>query len=116
MATISYVAAASLALFVFAALANLIVMQYAGGVLRAAIDEGARQGAVKGAGPAECLVRIDEVLNGLLGGSYGAGVTRDCVDEGGWVRATATGVWRGFVPFVPDVSVSFEASAAREDP
>ena len=48
-ASVSYVVAAAFALWFFTILANLIVMQYAAGVVRLAVDEGARRGAVVGA-------------------------------------------------------------------
>ena len=46
MASVSFVMAAALALTVFSGLANLIVIQYAAGVVSAAVDEGVRDGAI----------------------------------------------------------------------
>lgn len=114
-ATISHVAAAGLALYVFALLANFVVMQYAAGVVRAAVDEGARQGALLGGSPEACEERAAEVLGGLLGGPYGADIGISCTAEGGWVEARAEGTVAGFVPPIPDVAVRLGGGAAGED-
>jgi hypothetical protein len=113
-ASIQYVVAASFALWFFAILANLIVMQYAAGAVRLAIDEGARRGAVAGSGAAECDQAVAGALSDLLGGPYGEQVEIECVEEPGWMRVDATATFGGFVPPVPDVSFAFEAGAARE--
>lgn len=111
-ATPAYIAAATLALYMFAALANLIVVQYAAGVVRSALDEGVRAGSFGGA--IACLDKAGEVLDGLLGGEYGNGVAVICEEDGSWVRASADATFESFVPLVPDLSYRFEAQAARE--
>jgi hypothetical protein len=113
-ASIQYVVAATFALWFFAILANLIVMQYATGVVRLAIDEGARRGAAAGSGPGECEQAITATLADLLGGPYGEGVVAVCAAEPGWIRVDARATFGGFVPPVPDLSFTFEAAAARE--
>jgi hypothetical protein len=114
-ASLSHVVAATLALWFFAVLANLIVIQYASGVVRIAIDEGARRGALVGAGADECALAIDDALTDLLGGSYGRDVHHTCTEEAGWMRVTAEATFSGFVPPLPDVTRTFEARVADED-
>lgn len=112
MATISYVMAAGLAMMVFSSLANLIVVQYASGVVQAALDEGVREGST--AGVARCQARAEEFLDSALSGTYGDGVVVSCLDEGSFVAATASATFHGYAPFVPDLTFDFEAMAARE--
>ena len=114
-ASLSHVVAATLALWFFAILANLIVIQYASGVVRVAIDEGARRGALVGAGADECTLAIDDALTDLLGGSYGRNVNHICAEDAGWMRVTAEATFAGFVPPLPDVTRTFEARVADED-
>ena len=114
-ASLSHVVAAALALWFFAILANLIVIQYASGVVRVAIDEGARRGALVGAGAIECDLAIDDALGDLLGGRYGRDVTHLCVEDSGWIWVTAEATFAGFVPPLPDVTRTFEARVADED-
>lgn len=114
-ASLSHVVAAALALWFFAILANLIVMQYAAGVVRIALDEGARRGALVGAGAEECGLAIDDALGDLLGGPYGRDVAHVCFVDSGWVTATARARFSGFIPPVPDVVRTFEAQVADED-
>lgn len=113
-ASLSYVVAAAFALWFFTILANLIVMQYAAGVVRLAVDEGARRGAVVGAGFEECEEAIDQALGDLLGGEYGDRIVRSCIEDAGWMRVTATATFDGFVPPVPDLTFDFEANVANE--
>lgn len=112
MATISYVMAAALAMIVFSSLANLIVVQYASGVVQAALDEGVRDGS--SAGALRCEVEAKEFLDSALGGVYGESVVVSCREEGPFVVASASAMFQGYAPFVPDLSFDFEAMAARE--
>ena len=98
----------------FAILANFVVIQYASGAVRAALDEGVRNGARADAGVAVCQATIDEILAGVLGGPYGDEVSSTCQDNGDVMLATAQATFRGFAPLVPDLTIDFEALAARE--
>ncbi len=116
-ATTEYVLAAGLALVFFTLLANLVVMQYTRGVLRAAADEGARRGAVYLVGDvAACEEAMRRVLDDLAGGPLISGVELGCVDVGRVVRARAEAVLRGWLPGVPDLVVRMESAATRESP
>ncbi|MDH5616380.1 MAG: hypothetical protein OEY62_07570 [Acidimicrobiia bacterium] len=113
-ATIQHVVAAGLALVFFVLLANLVVMQYGRGVVRSALDEGARAGALSGAGPAECLARVDGVLDDLLGGPLFADLIWTCSRDGEWMVAAATGRLAGWLPMVPDIPLQMEGRASIE--
>lgn len=114
MVSISYVLAAGLAMVFFAILANFVVLQYASGAVRAALDEGVRDGARADAGALVCQATIDDVLSGVLGGPYGEEVMTSCRDAGELMVASASATFRGFAPLVPDLTIDFEAVAARE--
>lgn len=117
MTTTQYVAATGLSLIVFVMMANFIVFLYARGVVRAAVDEGARAGGRFGASTAECEARAGDVLGDLLGGGLGAGVRVGCADDGAddVMRARAEVVLRGWIPgVIPDWSFSLEAQSVRE--
>ncbi len=114
MVSISYVLAASFAMIFFAILANFVVIQYASGAVRAALDEGARNGARADSGVPVCQATIDDILTGILGGPYGDEVSATCQDNGDVMVASAQAIFRGFAPLVPDLTIDFEAVAARE--
>lgn len=114
MVSISYVLAASFAMIFFAILANFVVVQYASGAVRAALDEGVRNGSRADAGVAVCLATIDDILDSVLGGPYGEEVSATCQDAGDVMVASAQATFRGFAPLVPDLTIGFEAVAARE--
>lgn len=112
--SIQFVAAAGLCLVILTMVANLIVFQYAHGVVRAALDEGARAGAPLGADATDCLERAGSVLADLLGGEIGTGIELACADAGERVVATADAVFPGWLPGVPDWEVTLRATAAKE--
>ncbi|HVM00774.1 MAG TPA: hypothetical protein VM324_15905 [Egibacteraceae bacterium] len=111
--TVQYVAVVGLSLLFVVMLANLVVFQYGRGVVRAALDEGARAGTRTTAGAAECEARAGDVLADLLGGAMGAGVRLRCADDGDLVRASADVVFVGWLPAVPDWRFTAEATASR---
>jgi hypothetical protein len=114
MVSISYVLAAAFAMIFFAILANFVVVQYASGAVRAALDEGVRNGARADAGTVVCQATIDDVLASVLGGPYGSEIVTSCRDTGDLMVATASATFRGFAPLVPDLTFDLEAVAARE--
>lgn len=116
LATVQHVLAAALAMLLFAALANVITVQYVRGAVRAALDEGVRQGSLLGAGAIECEERIDAALADLLAGPYGAGIELGCREDGGWIRAQASGRLPVWVLPVDDLAFRLEAQAVRESP
>lgn len=114
MATVQVVAAVGLAMVVFVLMANLLVIQYGRGVVRAAVDEGARVGSHTGV--EGCRQRVEEVMGQLLGGPFGHGVSVGCRESGGLVQVVAEGTLPGWLPGIPDIGVAAEARAPRELP
>jgi hypothetical protein len=115
MSSVQFVVATSLSLLVFVALANLVVDLYARGVVRSAIDEGARAGAPIDAGEADCEQRAKDVLSTLLGGSLDRTVAIDCRDEHGRMTAGAEVVLGSWLPgIVPSWSFEIAGSATKE--
>ena len=97
-------------------LANLIVFQYGRGVVRAAVDEGARVGSRASAGADDCEARARDVVADLLGGAMGEGVALSCSVKGGFVTARADVAFPAWLPPVPDWSFSLSATAVAEAP
>jgi hypothetical protein len=117
MTTAQYVAATAFSLLAFVMLANFIVFLYARGVVRAAVDEGARAGGRFGASEADCESRADDVLGDLLGGGLGSGVELSCHRDRGEevMRAQADVLLRGWIPgLTPDWSFTLEARSVKE--
>ncbi|CAN5509584.1 hypothetical protein BH23ACT7_BH23ACT7_12650 [soil metagenome] len=114
--TPQFVVAVGLSLILLVLLANLIVMQYGRGVVRAALDEGARRGSRVSADPAgECAARARDVLADLLDGPMGLGVAPiACTDTGDRLVARTTVTFLGWLPGAPDWSFDAEASAVKE--
>lgn len=109
-----YVAVVSLSLLLLVLVANVTVNQYARGVVRDALAEGARAGAV-GDGPAACEARAQEVLDGLLRGPVGDAVAVSCTRAGDLVVARAAGRLPSFLPaLVPHWDVSYVATMQVE--
>ncbi len=105
--------AASLVLVFFVFLTNLVVMQYGRAVVRGAVDEGARAGAVSGAGPSECVRRVGRVVGDLAGGPLFADLEWDCRREGEWMVASARGTLAGWI-LIPDLAMVMEGRAQTE--
>lgn len=94
--------------------ANYVVDQYGRGVLRDAADEGARAGAQLGAPPGYCEDRAHQALANLLSGKLAQGVTVTCSQVGNNVVATATATFPGWIPGVPDWSMTVRGEAHIE--
>ena len=89
MTTVQYVAATAFSLIVFVMMANFIVFLYARGVVRAAVDEGARAGGRFGATTGECESRARDVLGDLLAGQRSAGPCLGSCLPGNTARRTS---------------------------
>lgn len=110
-----FVAATGLSLLVFVALANVVVDLYARGVIRTAIDEGARAGAPIDAGVDDCEQRAHDVLDNLLGGNLERRVRIDCTDQHGRMTVGADVVLDSWLPgIVPSWSFAIRGSATKE--
>lgn len=117
MTTVQYVAATALSLIVFVMMANFIVFLYARGVVRAAVDEGARAGSRFGATPAECDARARDVLGDLLAGRLGSDVSVLCESSVDEMHASVHVTLHGWLPvLVPDWTFTLDARSLREHP
>jgi hypothetical protein len=100
---------------VFVGLANLVVDLYARGVVRSAVDEGARAGAPVDAGRADCEQRAHDVVRTLLGGAMGRSVRLECHEQGGRMTAVARVELPSWMPtFVPGWAFGIVGSASKE--
>jgi len=99
----------------FLTLANLVVVQYGRGVLRSALDQGARAGAVSSS-VEECRQRTENVLGQLLGGRMGDSVETSCGIGPRMVTASGRAVFVSWTPFTSDFVIEMTAQATRELP
>jgi hypothetical protein len=100
---------------VFVSLVNVLLFLYARGVIRAAVDEGARAGSFADASVAECRARADDALADLLGGDLGSGVVVNCSVAGDEMVAVADATLTSPIPGIGSWSFSMEARARNEE-
>lgn len=112
MTTLSTVVAASFALVVFVALADLVLVQYARGVARTAVDEAVRTSSAAGGDVEVCLGVVHAVLDDLLGGSFGDGLVGECGVDDDAVFASVEGVLPPLLPILPSFTLAVEASSS----
>jgi hypothetical protein len=112
--TVQYVVATGFTLVFLMLIANLLVDLYARGVVREAMDEGARAAVPVDVAPGACEARAREVLDGLLHGPLGDTIAVTCDLGPQRVRAHATVTLRSWMPaLLPAWDFSVEASARR---
>ena len=104
----------ALSMLFLAALLNLIAIQYAQGVVRAALDEGVRMGSVARGTERECLAGIRRVMGDLLGGPLGADVDFACIVVGGQMVASADAEFQGWFPGMPSLQFTTDVRAVKE--
>jgi hypothetical protein len=114
IATAQYSAMIALSLVLFVLVANAVVVMYARGVLRAALDEGVRAGSRADAGAATCLARAQDVVDDLLGGRMGGGVRMTCAQDADLMSADAVATFPAWVPGVPAYRMQLGATAVME--
>lgn len=112
--TVQFVLAVGLSLLLLALGANLIAWQYGRGVVRAALDEGARAGARMPVDVVVCEERAAATLGDLLGGTMGDGVELRCRLDGDRVVAEADVTFAPWVAPVPHWSFTARAVAVAE--
>ena len=113
-ASVTYLLATATSMVIFVLMANLLIFLYARGVVRAAVDEGARAGAVANASGVECEARAADVLSDLLGGKLGDGIAVSCAVVGPELVATATVVLDSPYPGLGTWNFTAEARAIDE--
>ena len=114
VAAISYTVTIALTMVLFVLCANVIVALYVRGVVRGALDEGARAGSRTLAGAAECQQRAEEAVDQLLAGRMRAGVAIQCAETPTAVTASATATFPGWLPGIPALTFDLGATAVRE--
>lgn len=111
MTTLPTVTAAMFALVAFVLLANLVLVHYARGVARTAVDEAVRTASVDIDPVAACLGTTGDVLEDLLGGSFGSGLQVECSPTDGTIHASVRGGLPPLIPGFPSFELSVHASA-----
>ena len=104
----------ALSMLFLAALLNLIAIQYAQGVVRAALDEGVRVGSAARASEGECLDGIQRVMGDLLSGPLGTNVEFACTVIAGHMVASANAEFDGWFPGMPSLNFSTDVRAVKE--
>ena len=113
--TLQYVVATGFSLVLFVLVANLLVDLYARGAVRDALDEGVRAAVPMTSTPADCEVRIHEVIRSIAGGSLLRVDELRCERDGDSVVARADISLRSWLPMlVPDWRLQLRASARQE--
>ncbi len=112
--TVQYVWGVALSLVLLVVVANLIAFQYGRGVVRSALDEGVRAGSRATAAATECQARARQVLDQLLGGPLGDGVSVSCREIDGRIVASADGAFAPWIGMLPDHRFHAEAVAVKE--
>ena len=113
-ATAQFMVVVALSMLFLAALLNLIAIQYAQGVVRAALDEGVRMGSVAHASERECLDAIGRVMGDLLSGPLGAQVDFTCTVAADQIIASADAGFDGWFPGMPTLRFAPEVRAVKE--
>ncbi len=98
------------------AIVNIFMFLYGQSVVRSALDEGVRAGSRVDAGWSVCQDRAQQVLDDLLSGKLGDGVTLTCgpgaaPDE---LVAIADATFDSPMPGVPSWTIRLEARATQE--
>jgi hypothetical protein len=114
MATAQFMMVAAISMLFLALLLHLVAVQYASGVVRAALDEGVRIGSPARAGPADCLAGINRVLADLMRGPLGEGIETRCEIVGGQVVAGARAEFSGWFPGFPAIEFETEVRGVKE--
>lgn len=112
--TIQFVLAVALSLLLLVLIANVIIVQYGRGVVRAAAEEGAQAGSRLSASEADCEARAGEVLDGLLGGPMGDQISVSCTVGASQVVATVQYTFTPWLPLVPPWTGTQSSFAVKE--
>ena len=114
--TVQFIVAIAFSLLLLVLIANVIIVQYAKGVVRSAAEEGAQAGSRLTATNLECEARANEVLVSLLGGTMGTGVSASCTISAPEVSATVEYTFTPWLPLIPAWTGSQTSFAVKESP
>lgn len=113
MTSVQFLLASALALILFLAFANLVVVQYGRGAIRSALEQGARAGAVS-ASTLDCESKARDVVAQLLGGRMSEGLVVGCALAVDRVVAQASATFQSWTILTPDFQVSMSTEAFLE--
>lgn len=113
--SVQFLLASALALVLFVAMANVVVVHYGRAAIRSALEQGVRAGSLDGDGVV-CSEKIAEVLSQLLAGRMSDDLEVSCATSGDVMAATATAVFRSWTPLSPDFVVEVNSRALIEAP
>lgn len=113
LSSVQFILAAAMALVLFLALANLVVVQYGRGAIRSALEQGARAGAVSGSA-ADCEAKVVDVVGQLLGGRMSDHLAVRCIVQPDRVLAQGSAVFESWTILAPDFMVSMTSEAVVE--
>lgn len=113
VSSVQFLLASVLALVLFLALANLVVVQYGRGAIRSALEQGVRAASVSGSSQ-DCVAKAHDVVGQLLGGRMSDGLVVDCEVGPGAVVASARAVFESWTVLTPDFVVEITTEATRE--
>ena len=103
----------TVALMAFVFFLQAAVFTYGRGVVRSALDDGARAGSKVSDSVARCEERAAQTMGGLLGGTMGDGVVITCSDNGEKVEAHADVRFAAWAPGMPDWVFGVTATSRR---
>lgn len=95
-------------------LTQLVAYQYARGAALTAAERGVRTASVSGGSAGDCERAVAESLEGVLGGTVGAGLEFACSEEGGVMVARVRGTVPAWTPGGLNLSFEVVAQAVRE--
>lgn len=113
-ASLQFVLAAGLAMFMVVGLVQLVTYQYARGAVMAALERGVRAASVATAGVGECETALSDSLGSVLGGEVGDSLRFGCEEDPLVMRAWATGTVPSWIAGVPDMPFELETRVRRE--
>jgi len=115
-ASVTMLLTIAILLLVFVSMVNVLLFLYARGVVRAAVDEGARAGSFANASVGECQTRAQNALDDLLGGTLGDGVSVGCSVVADEMVASATATLTSPIPGLGSWTFTLEGRARNEEP
>lgn len=115
VSSIQFILASALGLFLFVALANLVVIQYGRGALQSALEQGVRAGSLRGE-LSVCEGKAADVVGQLLGGRMSDDLAISCELAGASMVASGVAVFPSWTPFTQDFQIELTSEAAIEPP
>ena len=114
--SIEFIVAVGFSLVMLVLLVNFIVFQFGEGMLRAAVNEGARAGARADGTEGSCSAKIEQVLGSdfLDGALFTSRPKISCPSDADTQRAVIKAQFAGWFPEVGAIDVEVKARAVKE--